>query len=385
MFLYIMSEVSEVGKQGEAMANAEQLAILKKGVKFWNKWREEHPKAKINLRKANLTRRKLEEANLSGVNLSESDLVEANLDRATLTKADLSGAQCVGASFRGADLRGADLAGAGLEFSNLADAKLQKANLEWARLWWTELTATNIAGTQFKESYFYYTILGNLDLSKARGLRNVFHIGPCTIGTNTIRLSKGKIPDKFLRGCGLSDLEIEQAKLSNPRLSNDDVTNILYRMYDLRATQAFQISPLFISYSHANVTFIDKLESHLNKKGIRFWRDVHDMKAGPMEKQIDKAIRENPTVLLVLSKHSLKSDWVEHEVRTARELEKELGRHVLCPVRLDNSWQDSKWEKRMMEQVTKYNILDFSTWRDDSKFDIEFGKLIDGLKLFYQE
>ena len=95
-------------------------------------------------------------------------------------------------------------------------------------------------------------------------------------------------------------------------------------------------------------------------------------------------MRLNPTVLLILSEHSIKSDWVEHEVRTARELEKEMGRDVLCPVALDDSWKDSPWPKRVMEQVMEYNILDFSAWKDDGKFGSTFNKLIDGLGLFYK-
>ena len=155
-------------------------------------------------------------------------------------------------------------------------------------------------------------------------------------------------------------------------------------MYDLQASQAIQVSPLFISYSHGDTKFVDKLESYLNKRGIRFWRDVHDMKSGRMETQIDRAIRQNPTVLLILSEHSIKSDWVEHEVRTARGLEKELGRDVLCPVALDDSWKTSPWPKRVIEQVMEYNILDFSSWENDSKFRNTFKKLIDGLGLFYK-
>ena len=75
---------------------------------------------------------------------------------------------------------------------------------------------------------------------------------------------------------------------------------------------------------------------------------------------------------------------MEHEVRTARELEKEIGRDVLCPVALDNSWKTSPWPKRVMEQVMEYNILDFSEWKDDGKFGNTFNKLIDGLELFYK-
>jgi hypothetical protein len=136
-------------------------------------------------------------------------------------------------------------------------------------------------------------------------------------------------------------VDIEHTKLSNPHLSNEDINEILYKIYDLRAQQSLQVSPLFISYSHADKTFVNKLENHLNKGGIRFWRDVHDATAGRLEKQIDRAIRQNPTVLLVLSEHSLKSDWVEHEVRMARDLERKTVHDVLCPIALDESWNDS--------------------------------------------
>ena len=173
-------------------------------------------------------------------------------------------------------------------------------------------------------------------------------------------------------------------KLYDPDLSNDEITQIQHSMYDLRADQALQISPLFISYSHADGAFVDKVESQLNAKGIRFWRDVHEMKAGRIETQIDRAINQNRTVLLVLSEHSIKSDWVEHEVRTARGLEKEIGRDVLCPVALDDSWKSSPWPKRVMEQIMEYNILDFSVWEDDVKFEGMFRRLIDGLELFYK-
>ena len=61
-----------------------------------------------------------------------------------------------------------------------------------------------------------------------------------------------------------------------------------------------------------------------------------------------------------------------------------MGRDVLCPVALDDSWKNSPWPKRVMEQVMEYNILDFSAWKDDGKFGNTFNKLIDGLELFYK-
>jgi TIR domain len=125
------------------------------------------------------------------------------------------------------------------------------------------------------------------------GIDEVLHWGPSTIGIDTISKFRGKVSYTFLQGCGLSDWEIESTKLYNPDLSNHEIDEILYKLHDLRATQSIQTSPLFISYSHADNVFVDKLEGHLNKKGIRFWRDIYDMKSGRIEKQINQAIELN--------------------------------------------------------------------------------------------
>lgn len=129
---------------------------------------------------------------------------------------------------------------------------------------------------------------------------------------------------------------------------------------------------------------MDALEVKLTDKGIRFWRDVHDMVAGRMERQIERAIKLNPTLLLVLSAHSIDSDWVEHEVHVARDLEKKTGRDVLCPVALDATWKACPWSMVLMDQVRKYNILDFSGWQDDGIMERQFEKLVRGLRLFYE-
>ena len=162
------------------------------------------------------------------------------------------------------------------------------------------------------------------------------------------------------------------------------INNIIYKIFDLRASQAIQVSPLFISYSHTDTPFIEKLETYLLQKGIRFWRDIHNATAGRLETQIDRAMHQNPTVLLVLSENSMNSDWVEHEARLAHQLEKEIGRDVLCPIALDDSWKSAKWPVRLMEQIKEYNILDYSKWNDDKAFKQVFNKMISGLDMFYK-
>jgi hypothetical protein len=54
-------------------------------------------------------------------------------------------------------------------------------------------------------------------------------------------------------------------------------------------------------------------------------------------------------------------------------------------VALDESWKSGKFPERIMEQITEYNILDFSQWTDDATFDNNFAKLLAGLDLFYKK
>ncbi|KAF0107004.1 MAG: pentapeptide repeat-containing protein [Anaerolineaceae bacterium] len=372
------------------MTDKKQLEVLKKSVEEWNKWRKDNSIYRVDLTEADLHGVNLDGADLGVVNFSKANLRRASLVGANLAEADLGGATLVEATLDEADLRWADLSKADLKGAkfygtNLNEADLSEANLKGAELYGTNLAEANLRGANLSKSELGKTVFGDIDLSETKGLDEVIHKFSSTVGTDALQRSKGKIPEKFLRGCGLSDWEIESAKLYQPGLSAQEVDNILYRVHDLRVGQAIQINPLFISYSHKDGAFVDEMEKHLDKKGIRFWRDIHDVTAGRLEKVVDRAMRLNPTVLLILSEASVQSDWVEHEARTARELEKELGRDVLCPVALDDAWKTCKWPERLREQIMEYHILDFSKWENGEEFGKVFGKLIDGLDLFYKE
>ncbi len=361
------------------MANEEHLKILKQGGKVWNRWREENPDLRPDLSDAdlfeadlhaamsseahqleeftlpvenswmefvvrrpgaaNLWQANLIRANLTRANLSGAELYKAHLGGASLSEANLCDANLRGANLQQADLRRADLCGTTFSWAELSGAFLNRADLNGADLRGARLGRMDLSATDLSGAMVGATVFEELDLRQASGLERIKHKLPSTIGAGTLARSGGQIPEVFLRGCGLSDWEIESAKLYRPGLSNEAINDILYKIHHLRAHQAVQINPLFISYSHADSPFVDYIETHLNERGVRFWRDIHDATSGRLEKQIDRAMRLNPTVLLVLSTNSTQSDWVEHEARLARKLEKELGRDVLCPVSLDDSWK----------------------------------------------
>jgi uncharacterized protein YjbI with pentapeptide repeats len=383
------------------MADEAQQTTLKQGTETWNRWRAENAEAGIDLVGASLRGAELKWAVLGGADLIDADLGgadlrwanlsgadlskavlngarlgRANLSGAHLSKAVLAGAGLVGANLNGAWLDEADLSGADLSGSTLSGANLGRANLAGANL-----TGARLAGSDLAGAVADGTVFAGLDLGEVSGLEDVVHRGPSQVSADTFARSKGEIPAAFLRGCGLSDADIEYAKMAAPDLDEVEVNRILRRIYELRVGQAAQTSPLFISCSDADAAFVARLEGSLNERGVRYWRNGHEAKAGRLEKQIDRAMRLNPTWLLVLSESAIGSDWVEAEVRTARVLGKELGRDVLCPVALDDSWKSGEGPERVVEQVMEYDVLDFSGWEDESEFEASFRRLMDGLGL----
>ena len=69
------------------MADRKQLKILKQGVAAWNTWREKHPDAEIDLRRANFDWK-----DLSGVNFRNADIRGATFRFASLEGTNFNGA-----------------------------------------------------------------------------------------------------------------------------------------------------------------------------------------------------------------------------------------------------------------------------------------------------
>ncbi|MEM7166100.1 MAG: toll/interleukin-1 receptor domain-containing protein [Planctomycetota bacterium] len=221
------------------------------------------------------------------------------------------------------------------------------------------------------------------DLSEVQGLETLVHSGPSEIGQQALSLARGQLPDEFLKRCGLSDWQLLNARLYDPTLSAEAISDLQYRVFDLRVGQPLQVSSLFISYSHADSRFVTKLERVLDSQGIRYWRDVHHATAGRLDKVVERAIRLQDVTLLVLSESSVESDWVQHEVRVARAREKEEKRDLLCPIALDESWKSADWDPVIMDQVKRYNILSFQDWEDDVGFRDTYERLKAGWSIFY--
>lgn len=370
------------------------LDLLELGVKQWNSWRLRHQQEHIDLRGAQLDRRDLtgvdlHNANLGGALFVGTRLHHAKLDGARFYDTDLSGASLDGASVRDAILGASSLIDTRLVDVNARGSQFQQCDLSGARLegssfWSAQFLECRFAATSFEGASLGYTRFYASDLSVAIDLGLTEHRAPSLLDLETLRMSRGQLCSEFLKGCGLSNFEVAITPLWNPDLTESEVTDIVYDIDRCRGRKPIQTHAVFLSYSHHDTAFVDALQAQLDEADVRFWRDVQDLASGRLEKQIDRAIRLNPIVILVLSSHSADSDWVEWEASRARQLEKELRRDVLCPIALDGSWRNNSWSTPLRAQIAKYNILDFSGWQDPETLDTLTWRLLKGLRLFYR-
>lgn len=262
--------------------------------------------------------------------------VQVDLSNTNLSSADLSDAILTGVNLNGSDLSYADIIGA-----NLSDASLTGTNFSYARVG--------------------YTKFGNNDLSKVRGLETVHHDGPSTIGIDTIYLSKGNIPESFLLGAGVPDIFITY-------------------MRSLTGT-AIQFYSCFISYSSQDEAFAERLYADLQNVGVRCWFAPQSLKAGErFRERIDESIKLYDKLLLVLTKSSIHSDWVEKEVEVALDDERARGRMVLFPVRLDNAIMEISTGWPALIKNTR-QIGDFRNWRNHDLYKRALSRLVKDLTL----
>src|SRR5215472_5045617 len=326
------------------MANPEHLQILKQGVAVWNAWREQNKDIRPNLSQANLF-----EADLSLANLIQTTLSRADLTCATLSRADLSLA----------NLREANLSKADLGRGNLSEAYLREANLSRADLRRGNLSRADLREADLSEVKLAETVFGDTDLTAVRGLETCQHYAPSPLDHRTLAKS-GPLPLAFLRGCGLPDALIDYL----PSLLNEP----------------FQFYSCFISYASKDHAFAERLYADLQNKGVRCWFAPEDLKIGDrLRPRVDETIRLYDKLLLVLSKTSVASQWVEQEVETALARERQQGTTILFPVRIDDTVMTLETGWPALIRNTR-NIGDFRRWKTHDVYQKAFDRLLRDLK-----
>src|SRR5262249_31333405 len=147
-----------------------------------------------------------------------------------------------------------------------------------------------------------------------------------------------------------------------------------------RIGKAIEYYSSFISYSTIDQDFADRLYNDLRQKGIRTWLATEELKIGDrFRTRINEAIRIHDKLLVVLSKHSVKSEWVGDEVEAAFEREHRDGGTVLFPIRLDDAIMESNTAWAATIRRTRH-IGDFTKWKDHDQYQKALARLIRDLQ-----
>lgn len=346
------------------MANPDYLQILKQGVEAWNRWRVEHPDVRPILNGV-----RLGYANLSGANLSDVNFMDANLEKAYLDNTDLSRAYLRAVNLSFAVINNADLSNSVL-MADLRFADLRGANLDSALINGTNFHGAVLGGADFTNANLGYSTFTSNDLGEVKGLEAVKHSAPSIISVDTLYRSAGKIPEAFLRGCGVPD----------------DFITFIPSHFGIQ--QAIQFYSCFISYSTRDEEFARRLYSRMRDEKLRVWFAPEEMKGGQkLQEQIERAIQLHDRLLLVLSESSMQSEWVINEIQRARETEIREGRRKLFPITIVEfekvkAWRrfDADTGKDLAKEVREYFIPDFSNWKDHDAFEKAFARLLHDLR-----
>jgi hypothetical protein len=344
------------------MANPEHVEILKCGVREWNVWRTRHKGVRPDLSGEDLTGAVLTGAILDDTNLNHADLTRAVLVGADLSRAALRRTDLSRADFSNATLKRAVLSPAIIDNVDFREANLGHADLSNSLLLSVDFSDTVFTGADFTGVRLGNTTFAGVDLSEVKGLETIEHFGPSSIGIDTIFNSRGKIPEVFLRGCGLAKSFIVQI----PAL--------------LASIEPIQFYSCFISYSSKDQEFADRLYADLQAKGVRVWFAPEDLKIGDrFRDRIDESIRLHDKLLLILSENSVSSPWVSDEVEAAIEREHREGRTVLFPIKIDEAVMESEQAWAAAIRRTRH-IGDFTRWKDHDSYQKAFERLLRDLK-----
>jgi hypothetical protein len=294
------------------MANPEHLKIFYDGRERWNEWRR-----KVN---------------------STPDLTKHDFSRGYLNLFDLSRTLLSGTNFEACHFNG----------TLLIEADLRGANLKGASL----------SGADFTRAIFGYTTLTDVILTGVKGLGSTKHVTFSSIDQATL-----KITANMLASQQRDDQEANEIELF---LRSAGVLDDLLGLFRTWAGRDKRYVSCFISYSHKDKAFAERVCSELSARGVTCWLDSKDMLPGEhLYDTVDHAIRQSDKILLCCSRKSLTSWWVDSELDRVMEKEQRLqaagsNKHcVLIPLDLDGYLFSEEWRSGKAVTVRTRLAADF--------------------------
>jgi len=332
---------------GEALTKAQLIKLLTSSAASWNnfKRRQKHsiiwyetdkgpfwlPGYIIDLRNTDLRNLDLTDRDLSNIDFSGSSLRRTIFSGSRLDPMDINGVLTGHTKLEDCDLtrtkwepstlnyvrgRNADFSHATFNGASVKNCDFRNTKFGEAFIA-AEFDGTKLEGADFKDCNIFASSFFNIDLSTALNLNLASYHADCRIDYQTIKLSQN-VPKPLLEACGVAHFHI-------PHI-------------DAISKNSAKHPSCFISYSAKDNRFVEQFRNELANKGIRSWFAPRDLPFGASTRDVIEAqIRSHDRLIVVLSKSSLQSQWVQFEVETALEIERKKGSKIIIPISIDDS------------------------------------------------
>lgn len=267
-----------------------------------------------------------------------------------------------------ANLREVDLSGTDLSHRNLSGAVFYRAKLKKADLTDTIFFGSRLGEADFAGAVLNDTVFRRADLRRVKGLDQIVHKGPITIGIDTMIRSKGLIPRRFIEGSGL------------PAESVDQLVE-----WSKQVGEKMVFSSVFISYGGPDEKFARHLHERLLGKGVQtFFFPEHAKPGEKLHREMREGINETDRLVLLCSQHSLIRKGVLNEIEEALQREaREGGTSIIIPIALDD-YVYSDWAPErpdIAEAIRDRVVADFrAASNKESSFNSALDKLLQALR-----
>ena len=327
----------------------------------WDKWRDDNPSIRPDLCGIDLSGKDLSGRDFHYVNFQNAILIGTNFSDCNLSSANFTAAQMQNCTINHTLAEWADFSDACLDNATLMGSCFEKASMERVSMHKVNAARSSflgacLRGAALDKARLGLTLFVDTNLYGATGLESCEHGSFSYIDHRTVAQS-GEVDAAFMEGCGLPEP--------------------LIRHYPDLVKGTIRYVDCFISCSEADIGFAELLYRNLEGNGVKCWLYKHDMPWGARQwDSIDDAIGGNDKLILVLSKDSIQSEWVEDEVTKVFAEERIRNKDILLPLRLDNTVMTSNepWASKVKNSR---NIADFHQWRDNEEYRRLLHRLLD--------
>jgi len=111
---------------------------------------------------------------------------------------------------------------------------------------------------------------------------------------------------------------------------------------------------IFLSYSHQDQKYADKISRHLTNAGHDIWQDKINLKVGDnLIEKVSIGIKKAQAVIVIVSENSRKSKWVMHEISALALGDLSSKDRRVIPVLVDSSTVPNYLSKFLYVDLTK--------------------------------